>query len=331
MKDIINMILNNGDGDINKKIREYRSGELVSLMDYVVKNYDIEKVKKIFNKISSALGSQRKEHLGYIVHESENIKLKFCFIYYILSLEILVSDIIKTLKDLGEKDSDLYDFMISNFNLHGLMEAASLRGFQLPNCKMITAINDKFDKSDNKRQLLDILLTYPKPNQMVYDLIKKCLLKTENIMDYYVALNSINAPFDLIFDHLLKGSFFPKELGNLYQYWVEEKDFRAFLLEEYLYIHRIEVPLVSDRTRVGLLGSVLRDSSLNNYYLVLNSWRLSLPKEANVVPFSDQTLRIYTKMDLNSALANYLDVGSDIDEQYLELTAVKREENYRQR
>ena len=36
-------------------------------------------------------------------------------------------------------------------------------------------------------------------------------------------------------------------------------------------------------------------------------------------------------MDFNSALANYLDVGSDIDEQYLELTAVKREENYRQR
>ena len=29
MENTINMILNNGDGDINKKIREYRSGELV--------------------------------------------------------------------------------------------------------------------------------------------------------------------------------------------------------------------------------------------------------------------------------------------------------------
>ena len=37
-----------------------------------------------------------------------------------------------------------------------------------------------------------------------------------DIMDYYVALNSINAPFDLIFDYLLEGNFFPKELDNLY-------------------------------------------------------------------------------------------------------------------
>lgn len=46
-----------------------------------------------------------------------------------------------------------------------------------------------------------------------------------------------------------------------------------------------------------------------------------------MVPFSDQALRIYTKMDFNSALANYLDVGSDIDEQYLDAYCSKREEN----
>ena len=261
MENTINMILENEDRETNKKIREIPLEELASLMDYVVKNYDIEKVKKVFFKIGNALGYEDKEYLGYIIHKSENIKLKLCFIYCIHSLEILVSDIIKNLKDLGEKDSDLYDFMISNFNLHGLMEAASLRGFQLPNCKMITAINNKFDKSNNKRQLLDILLTYPKPNQMVYDLIKKYLLQAMDIMDYYVALNSINAPFDLIFDYLLEGNFFPKELDNLYQYWVKEKDFRAFLLEEYLYTHCIEVHLTEGRPRVGLLVSVLRDSN----------------------------------------------------------------------
>lgn len=331
MIDKINMMLENEDRDTNKKIREIPLEELASLMDYAVENYELEKVKKLFHRIDSALGYESKEHLGYIVHESENIKLKFCFVYYFRFLDILVSDIVKALKDLGEKDSDLYDFMISNFNLHGLIEAASLRGLQIPNNKMLTVINEKFDTNVNKRQLLDLLLTYPKPNQMVYDLIKKYLLKTEDIMDYYTALNSVNAPFDLIFEHLLEGSFFPKELGDLYQHWVKEKDFRAFLLEEYLYIHRIELPLASGRSRIGLLGSVLRDSNLNNYYLVLNSWRLSLPNEANEIPFNYQSLKLYTETDLNSALANYLDVGSKLDEQYLELTAIKREENRLQR
>lgn len=331
MEDKINVILENEDRETNKKIREIPLEELASLMDYAVKNYDIEKVKKVFRRIDSALGYESKEHLGYIVHESENIKLKFCFVYYFRSLDILVDDIVKSLKDLGGKDSDLYDFMISNFNLLGLIEVASLRGLLIPNEKMIEVINEKFDRSDNKRQLFALLLVYPKPNQMVHDLIKKYLLKPKDMMDYYSALNSVNAPFDLIFDNLLEGNFFLKELGDLYQYWIKEKDFRAFLLEEYLYTHCVEVPLTGGRPRVGLLGSVLRDSNLNNYYLVLNSWRLSLPEEANVVPFNYQALKIYTGTDLNSALANYLDVGSGLDEQYLEFTTVKREENYRKR
>ena len=329
MEDKINMIQDKEDRDMNKKIREIPLVELASLMDYAVENYDIEKAKKVFFRIGSALGYESKEHLGYIVHKSENIKLKFCFVYYILSLDILVSDIIKAIKDLGKKDSDLYDFMISNFNLHGLLEAASLRGLLIPNEKMIEVINDKFDRSDHKRQLLSLILTYPKPNQMVHDLIKRYLLKTEDITYYYLALNSVNAPFDFIFDYLLEGSFFPKELDNLYHHWVKEKDFRAFLLEEYLYIYHIEVPLVSSRPRVGLLGSVLRDSNLNNYYLVLNSWRLSLPEYG--IPFNYNALRIYTKVDLNSALVDYLDVGSKLDNQYLELTTLKREDNYRKR
>lgn len=331
MEDTIKMILENEDRDTNKKIREIPLERLASLMNYAVKNYDIEKVKKVFRRIDSALGYDSKEHLGYIVHESENIKLKFCFVYYFRSLDILVDDIVKALKDLGEKDSDLYDFMISNFNLHGLIDAASSRGLLLPNEKMIEVIKGKFDRNDNKRQLLELLLIYPKPNQMVYDLIKKYLSKTEYVMDYYTALNSVNAPFDLIFEHLLEGSFFPKELDDLYQHWVKENDFRAFLIEEYLYIHRIEVPLVSGRPRIGLLGSVLRDSNLNNYYLVLNSWRLSLPEKANEIPLNYVALTLYTKIDLNRALANYLDVGSKLDEQYLESTTIKREENYRQR
>lgn len=331
MEAIINMILNNEDKDTNKKIKEFSLEEIASLMDYAVENYELEKAKKVFNRISSALGFQSKEHLGYIVHESKNIKVKLCFIYYILSLDILVSDIIKAIKDLGEKDSDLYDFMLSNFNLQALIDAASLRGLLIPNEKMIEVINDKFDRSDNKRQLLALLLVYPKPNQMVHDLIKRYLLKTKDVMYYYIVLNSVNAPFDLIFEHLLEGSFFPEELGDLYQRWVKEKDFRAFLLEEYLYTHRIEVPLVSGRPRVGLLGNVLRDSNLNNYYLVLNSWCLSLPEQSNDIPIYYNALRLYTETDLNTALANYLDVGSKLDEKYLELTAIKREGNYRQR
>ena len=331
MEDNIKMILENEDRDTNKKIREIPLVELASLMDYAVENYDIEKIKKVFRRIDSALGYESKEHLGYIVHESQNIKLKLCFVYYFRSLDILVEDIVKAFKDLGGKDSDLYDFMISNFNLLGLIEAASLRGLLIPNEKMIEGINEKFDRSDNKRQLFALFLVYPKPNLIVYDLIKRYLSKTEDIMVYYTALNSVNAPFDFIFDYLLEGSFFPKELDNLYQYWVKEKDFRAFLLEEYLYIHHIEVPLVSGRPRVGLLGSVLRDSNLSNYYLVLNYWRLALPLQSNDIPFNYNALRIYTKVDLNSALADYLDVGSKLDNQYLELTAVKREDNYRKR
>ena len=65
--------------------------------------------------------------------------------------------------------------------------------------------------------------------------------------------------------------------------------------------------------------------------MILNSWHLYLPDEANVVPISYQALKIYTPMDLNSSLANYLYVGSELDNQYLELTAAKREENYKQR
>ena len=64
---------------------------------------------------------------------------------------------------------------------------------------------------------------------------------------------------------------------------------------------------------------------------MLNSWRLSLPEEANEIPLNYVALNFYTKVDLNRALANYLDVGSALDEQYLEFTAIKREENYRQR
>lgn len=331
MKDTIKMMLDNENGDTNKKIREIPLEELASLMAYAVKNYDNETVKKVFNRISLALGFQSKEHLGYIVHESENIKLKLCFIYYIRSFDILVSDIIQTIKDLGEQDSELYDFMISNFNLQALIEAASSRGLQIPNKRMIEVINKKFDTSNNKRQFLELLLNYPKPNQMVYDLIKKYLSKTENTLEYYTALNSVNAPFELIFDHLVGGGFFPNELGDLYQYWVKSKDFRAFLLEEYLYTHRVEVPLVSSRPRIGLLGSVLRDSNLNNYYMALNYWRLSLPEATNSILFNYQVLKIYTEVDLNTALADYLDVGSKLDEQYLELTALKRKENYLQR
>ena len=331
MEDTIKMILESEDRYTNRKIREIPLEELASLMDYAVENYDTEKVKKVFRRIDSALGNDSKEHLGYIVHEYKNIKLKFCFVYYFRSLDILVVDIIKAIKDLGEKDSDLYEFMVSNFDLLGLVDAASSRGLLISNEKMIEVIKEKFDKSNNMRQSLSLLLTYPKPNQMVHDLIKKYLLQSEDIMDYYTALNSVNAPFDLIFEHLLEGSFFPKELGDLYQHWVKEKDFRAFLLEEYLYINHIEVLLVSGRPRVGLLGSVLRDSNLNNYYLVLNSWRLSLPEEANEIPLNYVALNFYTKVDLNRALANYLDVGSALDEQYLEFTAIKREENYRQR
>ena len=65
MEAIINMILNNEDKDTNKKIREFSLEEIASLMDYAVENYELEKAKKVFNRISSALGFQSKEHLGY--------------------------------------------------------------------------------------------------------------------------------------------------------------------------------------------------------------------------------------------------------------------------
>lgn len=337
MDDKLNCILNLSKEDLRREINKWDLEEIANVMESVILQFDDVQIKELFKKVSDTLYWGKIEPLSYVIHNKSNLKLKICFIAFIKKRElpsfgcVLYHDLVKAMKVNPVENQFFYQEILTYFdedNYKDLYFYAHNYGLLFPTDPMVGEISKYFWQSEQQQTFFQMLLWYDKPNEQVYQMIKEYLRTCVNDKEYICALNSMNAPFEDIFTFFLEGgTSFPNFLIEMYEGWIKNNDYRAFLLEEYIYLHHIEIDLPSFRPRLGLIGNILKYGNIMNYYLIMNYWKTFLFRcESFFPPVEAQFLKIYSQKSLDLALSDYIYVGSQLDREYLEATALKREE-----